>query len=153
LAWLPTCWPLQRKVQANNAFTPPSAPALPDVPSSFVLVVRPSTQHPAIAYLPAHVTMRHVGQLLAANLAGVLCDPTGGLAAANRQVQFAALLGLDEGIREQVRRAAGLLAPLLAALVTTLLPEVKLRLAAKSEGRLCGFGPTGGRKFRVSLGG
>jgi hypothetical protein len=117
------------KIQANNAFNPAEGPALPDVPSAYVIVL--GALYGAIlliAYLPAHVTTRHVGEQLTATLAGTpaATTPEDWLASAQRQHQFATLLGLDEGIWERIQRAAGLLAPLLTALVTTLLPDVKL---------------------------
>jgi hypothetical protein len=117
------------KIQANNAFSPPLGPAPPDVPSAYVLVV--GAIYGAIlliAYLPAHVTLRHVGDRLTAQLAGVSSAtlPEDWLAAAQRQQQFSTLLGLDESVWEQLQRAAGLLAPVLVALVTTLLPDVTL---------------------------
>jgi hypothetical protein len=115
------------KVQANNAFDPPATAALPDVPSAYVLVVGAIYGTILlIAYLPTHVTLRHVGEQLTANLEGIssATRPEEWLASPQRQGQFSTMLGLDESIWEQVHRAAGLLAPVLAALVTTLLPGV-----------------------------
>ena len=111
------------KVQANNAFSSPVGPAPADVPSAYVLVL--GAIYGAIlliAYLPAHVILRPVDDQLTAQLAGISAAtrPEDWLAAAQRQRQFSTLLGLDEGVWEQLQRAAGLLAPVLVALVTTL---------------------------------
>ena len=116
------------KFAANNSFTPPDSPEPPDVPASFILVI--GALYGAIllaAYLPPYYRTRRVGERLAKALTGPPADRSSEalLATHEERQRLRVAMGLDEGTRQHLERGAILLAPLLTALITTLVPGVQ----------------------------
>jgi hypothetical protein len=116
------------KYQANNSFTPPGGPPLPEVPTTYLLVA--GTFYGGILltiYLPPYYATRQTGQALAR----ALCTPPpvpsteASLAQLDEKQRYLNAMGLNEGTREHLERTAVLLAPLITALITTLLPGVQ----------------------------
>jgi hypothetical protein len=116
------------KYDANNDFTPPSGEPLPDVPTTFVLVV--GVIYGAIllaVYLPPYFATRRVGEDLAHTLAALPRAESAPIQSweTDKLGHYRDTLGLSEGTKEHIERSTVLLAPLLTALVTTLLPGVE----------------------------
>jgi hypothetical protein len=115
------------KFQANNTFTPPDGEPLPEAPATLVLVIGALYGSVLLgAYLPPHYRTRAAGERLATSLAGPSAGSSGAdqLAALDRRQRFRVALGVDEDTRQHLERNAVLLAPLLTALVATMLPGV-----------------------------
>lgn len=116
------------KFQANNSFTPPGGSPLTEVPTTYLLVSGTFYGALLIAiYLPPYYATRRAGQALAR----ALCKPATAdsadarLAVLDEQQRYLNAMGLDEGTRQHLERSAVLLAPLITALITTLLPGVQ----------------------------
>lgn len=124
------------KLELNNNFTPPDGPPLPEVPVTYVLVA--GTIYASIllvVYLPNYFTARRAGEALAQVFSAISSDeneasgrqasgPEAWLAMDERRQRYRSALGLAEGTRQHLERNVVLLAPLLTALLTTLLPDV-----------------------------
>lgn len=116
------------RIQANNGFAPPGRPALPEVPATYILVQ--GALYGAIMlvlYLPPYYFTRRVGDRLVAAACSTT-DPElseGWFKVREERDRWRTALGLQEGAREHLQRGVILLAPLLTALVTTLLPGVR----------------------------
>lgn len=79
-------------------------------------------------YLPVYLTTRQAGDGLATRLAGVASATDGEtwIAANANRDRYRTALGVAEGTRENLERATGILAPLIAALFAAFLPDLKL---------------------------
>jgi hypothetical protein len=116
------------KLQANAEFTASEGSPLPELPGAYVLVV--GALYGAIvlgAYLPPYYATRRAGEQLARALPDRAPTTESGqaeLAAVEERSRHRAAMGLDESTRQHVERGAGMLAPLLTALVATLIPGV-----------------------------
>jgi hypothetical protein len=120
------------KYQMNNDFEVPAGSTvkeLPDLPATYVLVIGAIYGAVILAvYLPVYLATRQAGEQLATRLAGVesATDEESWFAAHTNRERYRSALGVAEGTREHLERAAGLLAPLMAALFAAVLPELKL---------------------------
>lgn len=121
------------KYQMNNDFSVPEglsrADDLPDLPATYVLVVGAVYGAVILAvYLPAYLSTREAGEALAADFAGTGRAASGAewLAATEERDRYRVALGVAEGLREHLERTAGILAPLITALVAAVLPELNL---------------------------
>jgi hypothetical protein len=118
------------KFAANNAYVTPQGTKLVEVPITYVLVQ--GSIYGAImlaVYLPPYFGIRHVGERLIDELVrsrAVDAASRDWLAEREEAERWRSALGLSETPVDQIRRSAFLLAPLLAALVSSLLPDLKL---------------------------
>jgi hypothetical protein len=116
------------KFQAKNSFTPPDGPPLPEATTTFLLVVGAGYGAILVAiYLPPHYATRRSGEALSRALCPMPSgkSPETQLATHEKRKRYQAALGLDESTRQHLERNAVLLAPLLTALVTALLPDIR----------------------------
>lgn len=117
------------KYHANNSFRPPDGPALPEVPATYILVTGAITGAILLlVYLPPYYATRRAGEALTKALCAVPVgeqgSPEAWLAMDEERQRYRAAMGLAEGTRQHLERNAVLLAPLITALITTLLPDV-----------------------------
>jgi hypothetical protein len=120
------------KFRMNNHFEVPKnskVPNLPDVPSTYVLVIGAVYGAVILAvYLPVFLTTRQAGDQLAAKFANTSAADTAEawLTASAERDKYRSALGVAEGLREHLERTTGILAPLITALFAALLPQLKL---------------------------
>ncbi|MDQ4131805.1 MAG: hypothetical protein M3179_01050 [Actinomycetota bacterium] len=115
------------RLQANNGFTPGGGPPLPEAPPTYILVQGAIFGAILLVlYLPPYYANRRVGERLALTLCPRSEDGFGDawFAGRDERQRCRAALGLEEGTREHLQRGVVLLAPLLTALATTLVPGI-----------------------------